>query len=230
MLIRLGLEVGFENTRTLCWGLDYPGCFSYGADTAEALLKFPKALLIHAAWVALHTDSPWIELTDMDFGVVESFEVYSIQTDGHSYEVNAFFADDLRPLSEIEVNQALLLHQWQREELLAGVETLPEEFVNQLYPGQLWSVKGILSHIAKVEKFYFDCLELPFPKLTFGDPFELLEHQSQVIHQALPGLVDLDRQTNYMTEIWSPRKFIRRLLWHQRDHIGHIRELVNQYM
>jgi hypothetical protein len=230
VLIRLGLEVGFENTRTICWGLDYPGCFTYGADAAEALLKFPQALLTHAAWVALHTDTPWIVLEDMDFGVAESFEVHTIQADGHAYEVNAFFEDDLRPLSEIEVNQAFLLHQWQREELLAGVETLPKEFVNRLFPGQLWSVEGILSHIAKVEKFYFDCLELPFPKLTFEDLFELLEQQSQVIHQALPGLVDLDRQTSFMTEIWTPRKFIRRLLWHQRDHIGHIRELVNQFM
>jgi hypothetical protein len=226
VLIRLALEAGFENYRTLCWGLDYPGCFTYGADTAEALLKFPQALLTHAAWVALHTETPWIELNDMDFGVVESFEVHNIK----SYEVNAFFKDDLRLLSQTEVDHALLLHQWQREELLAGVETLPEEFINRLHPGQLWSVKGILTHIAKVEQFYLECLELPSPKLTSPNPFELLEQQFQTIQQALPGLVDLNHQTSFMTETWSPRKFVRRLLWHQRDHIGHIRELVEKYL
>ncbi|MGB4596283.1 MAG: DinB family protein [Anaerolineaceae bacterium] len=230
MFIRLGLEIGFENKRILCWGLDYPGCFTYGTDTAEALLKFPQTLLKHASWVALHTDQPWIELTDMDFGVVETFNVHNVQTDENSYEVNAFFKDDLRPLSENEVNHALMLHQWQQEELLAGVETLPEHFVNQFFPGQLWNVKGIVSHIARAEKFYLNCLKMPSPDSTATDPFDLLDQQFQAVQNTLPGLVDLERQTSYMTETWSPRKFVRRLLWHQRDHIGHIRELVDQYL
>ncbi len=27
-------------------------------------------------------------------------------------------------------------------------------------------------------------------------------------------------------ELWSPRKVLRRTLWHERDHTGHIRKLI----
>ena len=44
MQIRIGIENNNEG-RTLAWAFDYPGCFAYGMDEAEALIMLPKALL-----------------------------------------------------------------------------------------------------------------------------------------------------------------------------------------
>jgi len=57
MLIRVGIEA-LGSGRVLAWGLDFPGCFAYGSDDAEALLRFAGNLLNFGAWIDLHTDEP----------------------------------------------------------------------------------------------------------------------------------------------------------------------------
>ena len=72
MLIRVGLEYGIGG-RTLAWGLDFPGCFAFGEDDAELMLRFAKALLTFEEWVRLHTDEPWFQLLNPDFRIVEAY-------------------------------------------------------------------------------------------------------------------------------------------------------------
>lgn len=230
MLIRLALEKGLDGEGTLCWGLDYPGCFSFGQDDAEALIKFPQVLLKYEAWLDLHTSAPWFRLGNLDFGVVETFACHVVEQDGTPCEVNAFFDDDLRPLKESDITQALLIFDWQRQELLAGIETLPPDFLDQMFPGQRWSVNGILGHIASAERFYLKCLGIQTPPPAQPDLLVLLEHSASLVHEHLPGFLGSNLQTTFKCERWTPRKFMRRLLWHQRDHIGHIRELVDKYL
>ena len=230
MVIRLALEKGLQEEGTLCWGLDYPGCFSHGADDAEALIKFPQVLLKHEAWLNLHTDTPWFQLDDMDFRVIESFACHTVELNGAICEVNAFFDDDLRVLSESDISQALLIFDWQREELLAGIETLPTDFLERLFPGQRWSVKGILGHITTAERYYLQCIGVQASSPDQSDPIALLQHSANLVHEHLPGLINSDLHTTIECEDWTPRKFVRRILWHQRDHIGHIRQLVDQYL
>ena len=223
MRVRLAIEKTQE-LGVLCWALDYPGCFTHGEDDAEAIITMPQALLRHEAWVNLHTDTPWFQLADMDFHVEEAFEAYFSEPD---YEVNAFFQDDLRPLSSTEIDQALLLHRWQREELLAGVETLPPNQLTARFPGQRWTILGILKHIAKVEYWYLGQIrdDLPPLPLEEASSFGWLNFTYAQVRQWLPTLANDDRVRTQRGEQWSPRKVVRRLLWHQRDHIGHIQQL-----
>ncbi|HNY83426.1 MAG TPA: hypothetical protein PKK82_01090 [Anaerolineaceae bacterium] len=226
MQVRLAIERFFERKRTICFGLDFPGCFTYGADKAEAILRFPQALLKHEAWVRLHTDSPWFELDNMDFRVVESFDAYEIQTADCPYEVNAIYQDDYRPLGQEELDQALLIYTWQREELLAGVETIPTLLLKKSFPGQDRTIEEILAHIAKAEKFYLQCFQLDVADFPSDAPLEMLAHTAKHFRALLPGFRSSVCQTAYNDEVWTARKVIRRTLWHQRDHINHIRELV----
>ena len=48
MQIRIDMENNFDG-RSLAWALDYTGCFAYGADQAEALIRLPRALLTYEA-------------------------------------------------------------------------------------------------------------------------------------------------------------------------------------
>jgi predicted RNase H-like HicB family nuclease len=55
MQIRIGLENEFEG-RSLAWVLDFPGCFAYGKDGSEAILRVPQALLFFQEWLSEKTE------------------------------------------------------------------------------------------------------------------------------------------------------------------------------
>ncbi len=135
-----------------CLALDYPGVFTYGADDAEALIRMPRQILTFESWLNLHTDQTWVQIEGLDMHVEETFEVFPVEVDGSTHEVIAFFRSDLVPLSEEEIRRALGIYNWQREELLAGVETLPAEMLERAFEGQSgrlrvsWSTSPGLSH------------------------------------------------------------------------------------
>jgi len=224
-LIRVGLENKVEG-RTLAWALDYPGVFTYGSDDAEALLRMPREMLRFENWLNLHTDQPWVQLEGLDMHIDETFEVSSVWYDGKTHGVHSFFQSDMVPLTGKDVRKALLIFIWQREELLAGVETLPEQVLKHEFEGQRWTIEGILEHIARVEKWYFSRMgmEVTLP-VENGNPLHLLEISSAATNHYLPQLIGFDQVFEHHQEKWSARKLVRRLLWHQRDHIDHIRDL-----
>ena len=224
-LIQIGLERNVEG-RTLAWALDHPGVFTYGADDAEALLRMPREILKFESWLNLHTDHPWVQLESLDMHIDETFDSFPVEVDGGIHGVHAFFRSDLVPLTEEDVQQALLVFNWQREELLAGVETLPRELIKHEFQDQRWTIEGILEHIAKVESWYFSRLGFKIPEPADGsDPYQLLNESWAIVNNCFPELIGFDQVFEHHKENWSARKLVRRLLWHQRDHIDHIHEL-----
>lgn len=226
MLIRIGLEHDNE-ARTLAWALDFPGCFAYGADEAEALLQLPGSLLQFDYWVRLHSDQPWFKLEDMDFHVDESFTCYVVPDSQDQYVVNAFFNDDTRPLSENELEQAIKVLTWQHQELQAGIEFAEPSHLDLARDGGCWSIEGILKHLARAEVWYLQVLGfdvLPPPENLSG--IDQLEYSYQLVIKYLPEMVGSKEISQYSGESWTPRKFVRRLLWHRRDHIDQIKKLL----
>ncbi len=226
MLIRLGIEEDPGGKYT-AWALEFPGVFSYGKDQAEALLTLPRRLLEFDYWVRLHTDSPWFQLDGLDLHVDETFTVTRIEHQGEEYEINAFFQHDLRPLTSAEVDQARQVLGWQQEELLAGIEFADAAALNRVEEGQRWSILGIIRHLAFAELWYLQNLDMPTPEIPRDThPISVLEQSYLTLLNALPALVDESRVTEYAQERWSARKLVRRVLWHRRDHIDHIRQLL----
>lgn len=232
MRIRIGLEKNIEG-RDLAWALDYPGCFAYGADEAEALISLPRELLRYEIWIKDHTAEPWVDLKDMDMYVAERYETFRMGKDylpaqeGAGYEINAWFKDDWRPLTSEEIDHNLLVFQWQRDELLAGLDTLDPELLVKDFPGQRWNILGIAGHIADAELWYLSRLSLTSLKredLPF-DPVERLSKTAEFITSTFPEFINQIKVIGIDGEFWSYRKIVRRTLWHQRDHIEHIKEL-----
>ena len=233
MQIRIGMENNFDG-RSLAWALDYPGCFAYGADQAEALIRLPRALLTYEAWIKVHTDDPWGHFDDFDLRVVDSFTSFSIDEnfqpvpEGQGYEIGAWFLDDWRPLTDLEIERGLLIFQWQREELLAGLTTLSPEILEKQRPGERWNILGIVKHIANTECWYL--LRMGLTELTRQDlkpdPIPRLEQTARLIKTIFPKFADTVKVIGIDGEFWSYRKILRRTLWHQRDHIDHIKSLV----
>jgi hypothetical protein len=232
MQIRIGLENNIEG-RTLAWALDYPGCFAYGTDETEALVRLPRALLEYEVWIKDHTTDFWVDLKDMDMRVVESFETFCIDEnynrvpDGQGYEINAWFIDDWRPLTEVEIERGLKIFHWQREELLAGLTTLDPEILEKDFPGQRWNILGIVEHVANAELWYLSRLDLTdlSHKDLSADPKARLGQTAALIDRVFPKFINEVNVAGIEGEFWSYRKILRRTLWHQRDHIEHIKEL-----
>lgn len=233
MRIRIGLEKNIEG-RDLAWALDYPGCFAYGEDEAEALIRLPHELLKYEVWIKEHTANPWVDFKDMDLYVTERFETFNLDEDylpapeGTGYEVNAWFKDDWRPLTAEEIDRALLIFQWQRNELLAGLTTLDPELLVKDFPGQRWNILGIAGHVANAEHWYLTRLSL-FTSLSYRDlppdPVDRLAKTADFIQTSFPGFANQVKVVGIDGEFWSYRKIVRRTLWHLRDHIEHIKQL-----
>lgn len=231
MRIAIGLELNNEG-RALAWALDYPGCFAYGAGGPEAVIALAPALVHYQQWVADSTRPGWPALADFDLRLVETWEVYTVNDqfevveDG--YAVNAWFRDDWKPLTAEQAARGLSLLDLSRADLLRVAAAIPPGRMDHTYPGERWSIRGILKHIGGAEWWYLDRLGLaPIDRDSLSkDAFERLEQVRAWTKAALPALVGQELVRGKEGELWSPRKLLRRLLWHEIDHRDHIQRLL----
>ena len=72
MLVKIGSENGFVE-QSIAWVFDHPGCFAYGKDDKEAILRVPQALVAYQEWLGKHTEASWLsDLGDFDVRLVET--------------------------------------------------------------------------------------------------------------------------------------------------------------
>ena len=164
-----------------------------------------------------HIDSTW-EVFHID----ENFAVTS-----EGYEVNAWFQDDWKPLSAVEVTIGIELLSMSRADLLSTVDDLGQDSLNFKPPGEKWSIGGILKHVASADWWYLDRLGMAFPGDQLpSEPGERLEMVRTQMVEILPSLAESKLVVGIEGEFWSPRKLLRRAVWHERDHTFHIRKLL----
>jgi len=229
MQIRIGLENEIEG-RSLSWALDHPGCFAYGKDGTEAILRTPQALITYREWVGEHTGCSWLQdLEDFDIALTEIFECYNIKIGEEDYEVNAYFNDDARVLSSLEIERGLALLEWSRTDLETLLTPLTREQLDQKFPGERWSIQGVARHVANANWWYVDRLGLATLELakTSHNSLERINQVQQLLLQVFPTLINRSMTVVIDGETWSPRKVLRRAIWHMRDHYFHIERLLS---
>ena len=198
-------------------------------------MNFPQAAREYAAWIASHGDS-WLD-DEVKSVVEETFDAYFIdpafdrtEPGRDTYMVESFFLHDWKPLVPHEIERALKLLAWSREDLLGLIQGLGPEKLRRTYPGERWDINGILKHIGGAEWWYQERIGYPFPEREDNipaDPFERLAVVREHLTSLLPRLDGVNKVVGLDGEIWSPRNVLRRALWHERDHTEHIRKLLN---
>jgi hypothetical protein len=229
-MFKVGLENNTEG-RSQAWVLGHPGCFSYGKNGPEALVAVESAIQEYRNWISSHTDSSWFPATGVEYQLEESWECYSINDNYElaqdGYEVNAWFRHDWLPLNDEDSRRGLLLLSWARQALLSVVRLLDNATLELTYPHERWSINGILKHIGGAEWWYLDRLGLAFPRHELPEgAIERLQIVRECLVEVLPGLVGSKQVVGVSGEFWSPRKLLRRAVWHEYDHIAHIRKLL----
>lgn len=230
MTLKIGIENGAEG-RTIAWMLDHPGGFAYGKEDQEALSNIGQAIREYNEWLAKHGQGFWAIPDDPEVHVEEIWEVYYIDSEyevaSDGYEVNAWFRQDWKPLRSIEIERATKLLEMSRADLISAVNGLNRETMKATYPGERWNIIGILEHIGGAEWWYLDRLGLASEREEIpSEPFERLESVRANLFRALPGLEAVEMVIGIDGEFWSPRKVLRRALWHEKDHTAHIQKLL----
>lgn len=234
MLFRVGVENNFEG-RSIAWALEHPGCFAYGTHGEAATMNLESALDKYAGWILQHEPRTWLSFSpdEVEFVVDGTWDVYYINdeldqvSEADGYSVDSFFPYDWKPLTSIEIERALKMLEWSRADLLKTLTGLSDEKRNAVYMGERWSINGILGHVAGAEWWYMDRLGLAFPRAELPEePLQRLEKVRQHFHSVLFRLADVKKVIGVEGEFWSPRKILRRALWHERDHTEHIRKLI----
>ena len=229
-MYKIGLENNAEG-RSQAWVLGHPGCFAYGADGQAALQAVPQAFRNYRQWIDAHTSESWLDGDDAEYQLEQTWDCYTIndayELAQEGYEVNAWFRHDWIPLNAEDIRHGLLLLSWGREELLKTVRNLGADILERTYPGERWSLAGVLKHIGGAEWWYLDRLGLTFPRQEVPeDPFQRLEKVRINLVEVLPGLAASRQVVGVSGEFWSPRKLLRRAVWHEYDHIAHIKKLL----
>jgi hypothetical protein len=233
MLFHVGIENHNEGSRSIAWALEHPGCYAYGKDADSALAAFPAALRAYSNWINQHELS-WLHIQNIDVNVNGVWNNYAINDKFERLEsletgntVEAWFQYDWKPLTEEEIERALKLLAWSRADLLKIIGGLSAEQLDKTLPGERWSINGILRHAGGAEWWYLDRLGRAFPQAELPKtPMERLEKTRQAFLEVLPQLKGVKQVTGMEGEFWSPRKVLRRTLWHERDHTEHIRKLI----
>ncbi len=116
---------------------------------------------------------------------------------------------------------------WTRADLLATLQPLTDQQWAYKAEGERRDIAGIVKHVADADRWYVDRLGLAYPRKDH--PAELmprLEKSRALMIETLPTLEGAHKVVGIDGEFWSPRKMLRRSVWHERDHTEHIRKLL----
>jgi hypothetical protein len=234
MRFRIGIENNNEGIRAIAWVLEHPGCYAYGENEQEALANAVHAVREYAEWINQREPS-WIPLNEkfeiqveqvwMDYQINEEFD--RVEKDG--YDVDPFFEHDWKPLTETDTQRGLKLLAWSRSDLIDILETLTPDGWKHKKEGEHWDIAGIVNHIGGAEWWYLNRLGLALLREEVSsEPMERLKKVRNLMNELLPSFTGSKQVVGVDGEFWSPRKVLRRAVWHERDHTEHIRKVLHQ--
>ncbi len=225
MVYHLGVE-DIEPKHWVAFVFDHPGCFSSATTQAQAIANAPARIAEYFDWLASYDCAMPSRSASIEVQVAEAFHSFTSASDP-DYVVNAFFEDDWQQLTRDEVESALALLGYSRRDLLTLIEKFSPAQLAEPIPGDAKNpIVKILDHIAWAEWWYFDRLSLAFPRVEMrGEIFAKLDKVRAQTRAQLPRLIGDNRIVEKVGEQWSPRKVLRRTLWHERDHMEQIKKL-----
>ena len=218
--------------------LSLPGCFSQGTDRHKAIAALPKAVRCYNAWLQRHGRSAGRAQDAVEVAVVE--EVVDVGPFAPG-DAAALFRPEKEPISADEMEYRFLLMTYNRADLLELAADLQECILDFEVDSSSFTIREVLRHVGNVEEWYVSRLVDPdtLPSEWDGDDalpiFPFLEMERRTVVERLRRLTATerskvsrpDRWTDHPEEQWTARKALRRLLEHEREHIGHVKEIID---
>lgn len=233
MRILIGVENNNEG-RSVAWSLEHFGCYAIGEDGQSAVVALARSIPEYVNWIEKNAEESWFSPDDIDIRLVEVLDDYFIDEkfdqvakDEGGRLIKAFFKSDWKPLTQIDIEHVLQIISWSRRELIEIISKLDDDTLNKTIIDGEWSIRQIIAHLGRSEWWLVDRLgRTHSEELLPEDPFERLNIERGNLIEVLPDLIDLRQVIGKDGEIWSPRKVLRRVCWHERDHIQQIQRLL----
>jgi hypothetical protein len=212
------------------WSLDQLGFATWAPSRNEVLARTPGKLDEYRQWVHRHGG----EAPEAGMGEITVVEEI------HGNEVA--FQADLTAVPPDEIWRCLELLDYSRRDIRSTVEALPDTLLDWDPPYRRFrkdarwrTIRQILEHIALTEAGYY----MPHIGYSALEPSELVGAgwQQQLLvsrretRRFLAGLArSSDRaRVRDADEVWSVRKVLRRLVWHELLHWKSIKRVVHDY-
>jgi predicted RNase H-like HicB family nuclease len=225
-LLRAGLE-DVESDHWVVFVFDLIGCYSSGRTEEEAVAQSAERVREYFHWLGRKDGNPAVFEDSVQVTVIERILSRPSPADPNR-RILAFFEDDRRPLRLWDIDMILRLLAWNRQDLLGLLQAAPPDAWDLPVPGLVWKTpKGLVEHICDTEEWLLSRLGIGRDRngLPHGMS-ERLEAVRACTLQAVPDLAEKEMVRESEGECWSPRKLVRRLLWHERDHVRQLESIL----
>jgi len=134
------------------------------------------------------------------------------------------FPEDQVPLEEHDIRDFLHLFEVQQAALIALVSQLSTEDIERQPDEDTWSVREALEHMMTSQASLLSRLE-QWPK----DPFNTLQAIHRIVFQRFTVMEPKDTVgvRTVRGRPWTVRRVMRRLLEHEWEHYGHVKEIID---
>ena len=134
------------------------------------------------------------------------------------------FPEDEVPLEEHDIRDFLHLFEVQQAALIALVDQLSSEELERQPEEGTWSVREALEHMMTTQASLLSRLER-WPK----DPFNTLQAIHRLVFQRFTVMEPKDTVgvRTIRGRPWTVRRVMRRLLEHEWEHYGHVKEIID---
>ncbi|HEY8173890.1 MAG TPA: DinB family protein [Dehalococcoidia bacterium] len=236
VVYRAGLSVTATEVNAIVF--DLPGCSFSAASVSDARTLLPAAIAEYLSWLASHDEE--VAPGDTDAEIVEEVDPNA----GDVADGEFCFDDDLRPVTDDEIERAIQLLQRSRGDLVSTIESLPDVLldwrpplsamarVDEWKPGVL-TIREIVRDISAAESYYRGALlDGDGPPDPDAELYDLALQRERLI-ATLRALPASDRGRVFRRtmpwqesgeEHWTVRKVIRRVVGHERFHTAEIRQ------
>ena len=209
---RPAIYVGGEGSYWLARIPILRGCIASGTTRDEAIANARRAF---RAYLAL-LDARGVSIEhwrDLD---AETFEVRDTPTDH-------IVPEDVGLMEEHELRDFLHQFEASRSALLSLVREMSAEELERKPTETMWSVREALEHVMITEVELLSRLE-KWPV----DPFNTLQAVHRMGFQRFTVMEPADTALDHVVfgRRWTTRKVMRRILEHEFEHLGHIKEIV----
>ncbi len=132
---------------------------------------------------------------------------------------------------EVEIEEALRLLDYSRVDLLALIADLPNKALDWQPNEESWSLRRILRHIGDAEAWYISRLGIDPGDHEMKGEVARLASIRRMARERIRAFPPHKRAQVYAPqgELWTLRKVLRRFIWHERDHLQQIANLLAEW-
>ncbi len=205
----------YNEKGAMLWADMYAGAYSRGETVGQALEKFPKALSAFAEWAH---GAPMLNLAESDFVVTHAYKTDLAVEDADS---DVLFPSERLPMDMTEYTQKKQLCIRSAQDFEKLVASIPQKDralrkSRRTFYGKIpCSAREMAEHTNRTLSYYAQGLGIPFE-----NEGGLAENRKSLFRaiEATPNFLSPRIREASDGELWTLRKLMRRILWHDRIH------------